>query len=462
MRDWSGKHVLVIGAARQGQALTRYLVDHGAQVTLNDHKPSSEQTAVSEALEGRPVDLLFGDHPVSLLDGTELVCVSGGVPLTLPLIEEAYQRGIPVTNDSQLFMENVRCPVIGITGSAGKTTTTTLVGRMATTAVERKLVSHPKAWVGGNIGTPLIDHLDEIDVGDLVVLELSSFQLELMTVAPHLAAVLNITPNHLDRHATMAAYTAAKQRVLDFQKKEDVAVLNREDPGSINLTGVVKGRLITFGFNRSDQPGTFLDGDSISINDGHTTQALFSRSLVELRGQHNLLNVIAAAAIAWSAGIPVEAMTAALVGFSGVPHRLEYVRTFNGARWYNDSIATAPERTIADIRAFDEPLILLLGGRDKNLPWEELAKLVKQRVKHVILFGEAAAKISTALSHAPATDNPVTIISCSGLEEAVQVAASFASDGDVVLLAPGGTSYDHFTDFEERGDRFKQWVNKLS
>jgi UDP-N-acetylmuramoylalanine--D-glutamate ligase len=462
MRDWTGKHVLVIGAARQGQALTRHLVDRGAQVTLNDHKSAAEQASVRASLSGRPAELVFGSHPLTLLEGTDLVCVSGGVPLTLPLIEEAYRRGIPVTNDSQLFMESVPCPVIGITGSAGKTTTTTLIGHMATVAVERGLVSHPKAWVGGNIGTPLIDLLDQIKANDLVILELSSFQLELMTASPHMSAVLNITPNHLDRHTSMAAYTAAKQRILDFQTEGDVAVLNREDPGSWGLMGVVKGHLATFGFQKSDQPGTFLDGDLISVNDGKTSTPLFSQSLIELRGRHNVLNVIAAAAIAWSAGIPVEAMTAALMGFSGVPHRLEYVRTYNGARWYNDSIATAPERTIAAIRAFDEPLVLLLGGRDKNLPWEDLAKLVKERVKHVILFGEAAAKISVALMKAPSSGKPVTIISCSGLEEAVQAAASFASDGDVVLLAPGGTSYDHFVDFEERGDKFKQWVNKLS
>jgi UDP-N-acetylmuramoylalanine--D-glutamate ligase len=460
IKDWSGQHVLVIGAARQGLALTRHLVDHGARVTLNDRKLQNETAATQAALGDRPVEMVFGGHPLTLLDGTDLVCISGGVPLTLSLIEEARRRDIPLTNDSQLFMESVACPVIGITGSAGKTTTTTLVGRMAQSAVERGLVPHKKAWVGGNIGNPLIDHLDEIQPSDLVILELSSFQLELMSTSPHLAVVLNITPNHLDRHASMADYTAAKQRILDFQGKGDIAVLDREDPGAFNLKDAVKGQLVTFGFEQSDLPGTFLDGDVISVRDGKASDALFPRSLVELRGRHNLLNVIASAAIAWSAGIPVEAMTAALVGFCGVPHRLEYVRTFKGARWYNDSIATAPERTIADIRSFDEPLVLLLGGRDKNLPWEDLARLVKEKVKHVILFGEAAGKISDALTKVPGSIT--TTSRHPGLEEAVQAAASVAADGDVVLLAPGGTSFDEFVDFEERGDRFKQWVNKLS
>jgi UDP-N-acetylmuramoylalanine--D-glutamate ligase len=462
MNEWTGKQILVIGAARQGLAAARYLSDHGARVILNDQKSESELPGIRAALGDRKVELALGGHPLSLLDGTDLVCVSGGVPLSLQILTEADWKDIPVTNDSQLFMAEVPCPVIGITGSAGKTTTTTLVGRMAQTAVELGLVSHPKAWVGGNIGTPLIDHLGEIQKADLVILELSSFQLELMTTSPHLAVILNITPNHLDRHGSMAAYTAAKQRILHFQGKEDVAILNHEDPGAYALKDVVKGRLVTFGMNRSDLPGTFLDGDSISINDGGTSKVLFSRSLIELRGQHNVLNVIAAAAIAWSAGIPVEAMTKALSGFTGVAHRLEFVRTYKGARWYNDSIATAPERTMADIRAFEEPLVLLLGGRDKNLPWEEIANLVNERVKQVILFGEAAPKISDALAKAQTPRKAGTTTLCAGLEEAVLAAASYATDGDVVLLAPGGTSFDEFFDFEERGDRYKQWVNKLS
>ncbi len=462
MNDWSGKHVLMIGAARQGQALARHLARRGARVTLNDQKSSEELTSTIVALSDSGVQFVFGSHPLDLLDTADLVCVSGGVPLTLSIIKEARRRNIPITNDSQLFMQDVTCPVIGITGSAGKTTTTSLVGRMAQIAIEKKLVRHGKAWVGGNIGTPLIDQIDQIQSGDLVILELSSFQLELMTTSPHLAAVLNVTPNHLDRHASMAAYSAAKQRILDFQIAKDVAVLNREDSGSFGLKDAVKGRLVTFGIQKSDLPGTFLDGEMISVREDVSTRPFFSKKLVELRGEHNLVNVIAAAAIAWSAGIPVEAMAAALVGFTGVPHRLEFIRTYKGARWYNDSIATAPERTIAALRSFDEPLVLLLGGRDKNLPWEDLIHLVTERVDNLVLFGEAAPKISAALSAAPVTGLPETTTICGGLEEAVKAAAEVSGDGDVVLLAPGGTSFDEFRDFEERGDKFKQWVNKLS
>jgi len=462
MNDWSGKRVLMIGAARQGQALARHLARCGANVTLNDQKSADELTSTIAALSDSGVQFVFGSHSLDLLDTADLVCVSGGVPLTLSIVQEARRRNIPITNDTQLFMEDVPCPVIGITGSAGKTTTTSLVGRMAQIAVEKKLVPHGKAWVGGNIGTPLIDQIDQIHSGDLVILELSSFQLELMTTSPHLAAVLNVTPNHLDRHAGMADYTAAKQRILDFQNDKDVAILNREDSGSFELKAAVKGRLVTFGLQKSDLPGMFLNGEMISVCEDATIRPLFSKKLVELRGEHNLINVIAAAAIAWSAGIPVEAMSAALVGFTGVPHRLEYVRTYKGARWYNDSIATAPERTIAALRSFDEPLVLLLGGRDKNLPWEDLVHLVTERVDHLVIFGEATPKISAALSAAPVTGLPETTTICAGLEEAVKAAADVSGNGDVVLLAPGGTSFDEFRDFEERGDRFKQWVNKLS
>ncbi|MBN2256503.1 MAG: UDP-N-acetylmuramoyl-L-alanine--D-glutamate ligase [Anaerolineaceae bacterium] len=461
MSAWLDKNVLVIGAARQGQAAARHLAGQGAHVILNDQKPAAECDAIKASFSNSNIRFEFDGHPLELLKGVDLVCVSGGVPLTLPLVQEAYRRNIHVTNDSQLFMENVPCPVIGITGSAGKTTTTTLVGRMAQAAVDQHLVPYRKVWVGGNIGTPLIDQLDRIQPNDLVILEFSSFQLELMTSAPHVATILNITPNHLDRHTSMAAYTAAKQHILDHQKNQDIAVLNREDPGAFRLKAKVKGRLVTFGLQPSDLPGTFLEGGMITFKDENGEHRLFSRDLIELRGEHNVVNVMAAAAIAWMSGIPAEPMIQALSGFKGVAHRLEYIRTLRGTQWYNDSIATAPERTAAAILSFNEPLVLLLGGRDKDLPWEDLVKLIKVRVKHVVLFGEAAGKIFDVIAKTPASKLPVLSL-CYGLEQAVHTAASFASEGDVVLFSPGGTSYDEFHDFEERGDRYKEWVNKLT
>jgi len=459
MRDWTAQRVLIIGAARQGLALARYLAGEGARVTLNDRRNEEQLSTAMESMIGMPVEWALGGHPTSLLDGTDLVCLSGGVPPQIPLAVEAVQRGIELSNDSQLFMEFVPCPVIGITGSAGKTTTTTLVGRMA----QLHAKSPNRAWVGGNIGTPLIDKLHEMRLDDLVVLELSSFQLELMTISPSIAAILNITPNHLDRHGTLEAYSAAKARILDFQKSESISVLNRDDEGSWSLKSKVLGKLVSFGLHpmAGDTNGMFIeDGNLIWQADGEQ-KVILKAGEIQLRGEHNLANVLAACAIALAAGFSIEAVQAGIRNFQGVPHRLQFVRRLNGVDWYNDSIATAPERTCAAIRAFTEPITLMLGGRDKDLPWHDLAELVHQKVDHVVVFGEASLKILAALGPLKEGQRPYTIQHCDGLETAVKAASDVAQSGSVVLLSPGGTSYDQFTDFEERGEAFTLWVNRL-
>ena len=459
MKNWIGARVLIIGAARQGLALARYLSAHGAAVTLNDQNPAEKLGEAQAALQGLAVQTVFGSHPLSLLDACDLVCVSGGVPLTQPILVEAFRRGLPVTNDSQIFMEEVPCPVVGITGSAGKTTTTTLVGRMASAAVQLPR----KAFVGGNIGRPLIDLVDTIQPQDLVILELSSFQLELMTRSPLVAAILNVTPNHLDRHGTMEAYTNAKAHIVSHQGPEGIAVLGREDKGAWSFAPAVHGKLISFGLRQPlpGQVGTFLKGNALALQGPDGEMNLFDRSLIRLVGNHNLLNVLAACAIGLATGFPASALASGVEGFNGVSHRLEYIREWNGARWYNDSIATAPERTIAAIHSFEEPLVLMLGGRDKNLPWGSLADLIHQRVDHVVLFGEAAGKIKQAIGSI-GSGRPYSLTECGKLEDAVRAAANVAASGSVVLFSPGGTSYDEFKDFEERGELFRLWVKQLS
>lgn len=458
-KQWVDKKVLILGAARQGLALARYLAGRGALATLNDQRSPDQLAEARQSLDGLPVRWALGGHPLELLDEAEVVCVSGGVPLDLPIVREAQRRGLPLTNDSQIFMEAVKAPVIGITGSAGKTTTTTLVGRMAQDFAAR---TGRRAWVGGNIGLPLVGYVDEIGPEDLVVVEFSSFQLELMTASPHVAAVLNVTPNHLDRHGTFEAYRAAKARILQFQSAEDIAVLNVEEPGSWDLRDIVRGNLLAFGREPAGAPGTFVRDGVIVFDSGKEEAALMPLDLIRLRGEHNLRNVLAACAIAAAAGLPAESMQAGVRDFGGVEHRLEYVRTWRGADWYNDSIATAPERTMAAIQSFDEPLVLLLGGRDKNLPWEKLAELVRRRVDHVVVFGEAADKILRAIGDPAPGDRLQTISRQPGLEAAVQAAAAVVEPGDVVLLSPGGTSYDEFADFSVRGERFRKWVQALT
>lgn len=459
MMNWLNKRVLIIGAARQGVALARYLSDQGAKVTLNDRQTAEKLFAVQAQLAQYPVEWALGGHSVELLDDKDLVCLSGGVPLNLPLVVEAARRGIPISNDTEIFLSEVPCQVIGITGSAGKTTTTTLVGRMAKYAVQ----APHRCWVGGNIGLPLVEFLKDIRPGDLVVLELSSFQLDLVTHSANIAAVLNITPNHLDRHGTMAAYIAAKTRILTFQSPNDCAVLNREDPESWNLAGKVRGKLVSFGMHRpeSEFTGTYTEENRLYWQTGKGPVEILHKNEILLRGEHNLMNVLAASAIALAAGFPSESVRSGVAGFTGVDHRLEFVREWGGARWYNDSIATAPERTMAAIQAFDEPIVLLLGGRDKKLPWGKLAELIHERVDHVILFGEAAEMIENVLNPLEPDKRPYSLQRCVELEEAVKKAAEIVTPGDVVLLSPGGTSYDKFIDFAERGEAYRLWVNRL-
>ncbi len=450
--------VLIVGAGRQGIALARYLVARGARVALTDRRPAAELQQEQQALADLPLEWALGDHPLSLLDGVDLLCPSGGVPLDIPIVVEARRRGIPLSNDSQIFLEEAPCTVIGITGSAGKTTTTTLVGRMAEAEFGPE-----RTWIGGNIGNPLIANLDHMAEDHLAVVELSSFQLEIMTQSPPVAAILNITPNHLDRHKTMEAYTAAKARILRYQQEGDVAVLGRDDPGAWGLAAAVRGRLLSFGRGKpvENQAGVFLREGMISFWDGKTVQDLVPQELVSLRGEHNLLNVLAACAIAKAAGFSVQAMRSGVEGFTGVEHRLEFVQSRGGVDWFNDSIATAPERAMAAIRSFDQPLVLLAGGRDKDLPWGEFARLVCQRVDHLVLFGEAGAMIEQVIQRHRVGSRPFSIHRCAGLQEAVTTAAEIAEPGDVVLLSPGGTSFDEFRDFAERGERFREWVRKL-
>lgn len=412
-----------------------------------------------EELAGLRVEYSFGGHPPELLDGADLLCLSGGVPADLPLAQQALERGIPLSNDSQVFLEACPAPTIGITGSAGKTTTTALLGRMAQLHAD---ATARRAWVGGNIGRSMLQDLDSIGPDDLVVMELSSFQLELMTRSPHLAAVLNITPNHLDRHKTMRAYAAAKQRILDFQSPKDLAVLGRDDPGAWALAERVKGRRLAFGRNlpRGDD-GASIEAGEIVLHHGGLAETICQAEDIRLRGVHNQLNVAAACAIALGMDIPAGTMRTAILVYEGEPHRLQLVREVGGVAWYDDSIATTPERAMAAIHSFDGPIVLLAGGRDKGLDWKEFARLASARVDHLILFGEAAEKIRKVMQSTADASRRYTTDICPNLETAVGAAVRRAEPGDVVLLSPGGTSFDEFDDFVARGERFAGLVRAL-
>jgi UDP-N-acetylmuramoylalanine--D-glutamate ligase len=457
MTDWKDKRVLILGAARQGIALARWLIRHGAHVTLSDARGFDELASARAALADVNIQWAVGGHPLELLDNMDVLCPSGGVPLTLPIIQEAIKRGIRLSNDTQIFMEVVPCRTIGITGSAGKTTTTTLVGNMA------KNEAGEHAYVGGNIGDPLINYVDDMQANDIAVLEISSFQLDQMDISPNISAILNVTPNHLDRHGSMQAYTAAKARILDFQTMEDTAILGRDDKAAWNLRNKVKGKLYAFSLHELDEGlnGAYLGDGLLHLRDGNAYLPLLRRENINLRGDHNVSNVLAAFAIGQAAGFKLDGMLEAVEEFHGVPHRLEFVREVHGVRWYNDSIATAPERSMAAIQAFVEPIVLLLGGRDKDLPWEQLAQLIHQRVDHVVVFGEAADLIEKVITNVKPLGG-VALLRAKNLKDAIGQAARVARAGDIVLLSPGGTSFDEFKDFTERGEAFRTWVQELS
>jgi UDP-N-acetylmuramoylalanine--D-glutamate ligase len=498
----STQRATILGLAREGTALARYLARHGIQVTVSDVKPAEALSDQVAELAGLPIRLALGGHPSEILDA-DVVYVSPGIPPEVPILVEARQRGVRLSSSTELFFARCRAPIVGITGSAGKTTTTSLAGEMLR-------ASGLRTWVGGNIGRPLIDQVDEIGTDDRVVLELSSFQLETLPYSPHVAVVTNLTPDHLDRHPSFAAYRAAKLSILRYQRPDDVAVLSYDDPGSRELAGEVCGELRWFSVEQADychelhelhELGTgvgacgYLEEGVLRLRDAQATHDICPVAEVRLRGRHNLANLLAAAVATAAVGATVTAIAAVARTFAGVPHRLELVRERNGVAWYNDSIATSPARSLAAIEAFDRPIVLLAGGRHKNLPLDDWARQVWARVEHLILFGEAADYLAEGVrrqglgvqgidsgvagygseagpasgperspNDASLNPYPVTLSvhRVATLEEAVALAAQVASPGRVVLLSPACTSFDAFRDYAARGERFRALVNALS
>lgn len=448
------RRVIVVGFARQGQALARWLPTVGARPVVTDGK-TAEQLGIDTA-DFPGVRFVLGENPLELLDRAEMVCVSGGVPLTIPLIEEAVRRKIPVTNDAQLFVDRCPAPLVGITGSAGKTTTTTLVGQMMKNGGFQ-------TWVGGNIGNVLLDVLNYIQPKDRVVMELSSFQLELMTSSPPIGAVLNITPNHLDRHGTMEAYMNAKAHIVAHQGVDGVAVLNKDDIGSMVLESIAGGDVCWFSRREIVGDGAFLAGARLFVAGRSSVSGdpefVCEVGDIPLRGDHNVANVLAACAIAGAAGVTPEVLANTVRTFKGVPHRLETVREVGGVTWVNDSIATAPERVLAALRSYTEPLVLLLGGADKKLPWDELVALTPFKCRHVVCFGRDGDIPLETARNLQIDMGMYTRVQT--LEEAVEAAARVAEAGDVVLLSPGMTSYDAYPNFEVRGEQFRALVGGL-
>lgn len=455
MEECRGQKISIIGLGREGMALARFLAQQGANVTVSDLKSREELAENIEGLSEFLIRFELGEHPQSLLDA-DVIYVSPGVSQDIPLLMEARKKGIPISSETRLVFSLCRAPIIGITGSSGKTTTVTLVGQI----LER---AGRETWVGGNIGSPLIEHVEEMGPEAIVVTELSSFQLENLDRSPHIACVLNITPNHLDRHNSMEAYRDAKSNILRYQGEDDYTILNRDDPLSYALLPQCRGQILLFSRQEEVEKGAFVREDRIILR-WIDEKEVCKRGDIRLLGDHNLENVLAACAISAAAGAPTEAMAEVCTTFTGVEHRLELVREVAGVSYYNDSIATSPERTIAALRSFDQPIVLLAGGRGKSLPFQDLANLIVQKVRYLILFGEEAEAIEDAVREAEGragvAGRPI-IEDVGSLEEAVGLAAQVTQPGDIVLLSPACTSFDLYRDFAERGEHFKDLVGEL-
>ena len=458
-KPFAGQTILIVGLAREGVVAAGWLADRGARLVVSDLQSAEALSAQLATLGAITPELRLGPQTPSHLAGIDAVVASPGVPFDSDLLVAARAQGIPVTSETRLFAQQSPAPIVGITGSSGKTTTTTLTARMLQ-------ATGLHVWLGGNIGTPLLDQTDKMAPADCAVMELSSFQLLYWAqqpsgfdhlpsesgnihplpqprsspglelpwhdgsgLSPHVAAILNITPNHLDVHPSMAHYSAAKAQILHYQTRRDVAVLNRDDPllarwvengwvdveagpGQEAMVFPLAGQIATFGLHgRPSADGAWLEEGWIWLRWQHQVYRLLPSTDVRLRGDHNLANVLAGCCLAAAgcclagdaaadAETAIQAMIAAIPAFTGVAHRLEVVRDLDDVLWINDSIATSPERALAAIHSFDQPLILLAGGRDKHLPWDAWAEAVHRHVRHVITFGEASELIRQALASA--------------------------------------------------------------
>ncbi len=442
------KNVLVVGAAKSGLAAADFLLARGARVTVNDAKPESELSVAAE-LKARGIKVIAGSHPTELFEKADLIVASPGVPLALEPFQKAKAAGVEIISEIELAARFLKGRLIGITGSNGKTTTTTLIGELLRQA-------GLPTQVGGNIGTPLITLVEGSRVDGFTVIELSSFQLEAVETLRLFAAVLlNITPDHLDRYASLDDYAAAKARIFLNQTPEDLAVLNADDARVMAMSQQTKAHVVYFSRQRELAEGIFLRGTDIISRSGSAEQVLLNRTEIGLRGDHNLENVMSALAVGLVCGVSPEAMRATISNFRGVEHRLEFVTAVHGVNFYNDSKATNVDAAIKSLEAFPGNLIPILGGKDKGSDYTPLAPLVRERCEHVILIGAAANKIEAALQHTKPLHRAAT------MPEAVELGFKLARAGDTVLLAPACASFDMFDNYEHRGRVFKEAAQSL-
>jgi UDP-N-acetylmuramoylalanine--D-glutamate ligase len=440
--------VLVVGLARTGVVTSLFSAGYGATVTATDEKPETELAEPAARLRAAGVKLDLGTHTPGTFLEQDLIVVSPGVPAKLPALELARARGIPVWSEIELAWRFLRGKLVAITGSNGKTTTTSLVAHILSTAGIATLV-------GGNIGVPLLSLVETSTDSSVTVAEVSSFQLEtIQDLRPEIGVLLNLTPDHLDRHKSFEEYARAKMRMFENQIERDAAVLNADDP---EVTKRMPSKPHSYWFSRQKRvaEGAFVRDDEIIFRAEGLEMPLARRSEILLRGDHNLENVLAACVASHLAGAPLDAIASGVKTFRAVEHRLEFVAEIEGVQFYNDSKATNVDAALKAVEAFPGPLIVILGGKDKGSPYAPLQEPLRQRARMALLIGAASEKIASDLSGSVALEHT------GALERAVNIAMEHAKPGDVVLLAPACSSFDQFENYEQRGRVFKDLVAQL-
>ena len=448
--ELNGKRVLVVGLGRSGVASALFLQSRGARVTVSDAKSEDQLREQIPTLLDAGIAVETGTHGERTFRNQDLIVVSPGVPVDAEPLKQARALGQPVIGEIELASEFLPGPIVAITGSNGKTTTTTLVGEIIA-------ASGFKTLVGGNIGTAAISLAEQATADTTIVLEVSSFQLEtIRTFRPKVAVVLNVTPDHLDRHRTFAAYVDAKARIFENQQSDDFAVLNADDPTCVDLAKRTRAQVFWFSRERELESGAFVRDAQVVFRRNESIQTILSVSEIPLKGSHNLENVLAAVCAGALMGCAAEKIRAAIVNFQAVEHRLEYVATIDGVEYYNDSKATNVDATMKALQSFPSNIHLILGGKDKDSDYTLLNNLLRERVKSVYTIGAAAEKIQ---SHIKGTTQ---IVASGTIESAVKQASSTAQPGDIVLLAPACASFDQFQNYEHRGRVFKDMVGQLA
>ena len=446
--DVKGKRVLVVGMGKSGIASALFLADQGARVAVSDTKSEEELHHEIPQLLDHGVGVEAGYHGERTFKEQELIVISPGVPYDVPQLVQARQAGIPVIGEVELAARFLKGRFVAITGSNGKTTTTALVGEIIAAGGKHTLV-------GGNIGTPAISFVGSATDNTWIVLEVSSFQLETVEMFhPTIAVVLNVTPDHLDRHHTFENYAAAKSRIFENQTPADSAVLNADDATCVAMARKTKAAVYWFSRQQSVERGAFVYDDRIFWRDTAVEQEIMPVSEIGLKGAHNVENVLAAVTAGMLAGIAPADIRKAVADFNAVEHRLEYVATVRGVAYFNDSKATNVDATIKALESFPGRIHLILGGKDKGSDYSVLNPLLAERVKRVYTIGAAAAKIESQIKG-------VQVVSAATLDNAVRQAAGMAAAGDLVLLAPACASFDQFVSYEHRGRVFKDLVRQL-